>query len=206
MLLRKNIIVAWVSTWALLLSPVVLRAGVPTEQVRQTADRVLSVLQDSRLKSADRQKERREQLRQIIGSRFDFGEMAKRSLGSNWQKANNEDQRQFVELFTELLEKSYADQIESYNGEKIVYGRENVSQDQADVDTKIVTKKGEEIAITYKLRSAAGDWKVYDVVIENVSLVNNFRSQFNRILANASFAELLKKLQSKSVEIKPVRG
>jgi len=206
MLLRKNIIVAWVSTWALLLSPVVLRAGVPTEQVRQTADRVLSVLQDSRLKSADRQKERREQLRQIIGSRFDFGEMAKRSLGSNWQKANNEDQRQFVELFTELLEKSYADQIESYNGEKIVYGRENVSQDQADVDTKIVTKKGEEIAVTYKLRSAAGDWKVYDVVIENVSLVNNFRSQFNRILANASFAELLKKLQTKSVEIKPVRG
>jgi len=206
MLLRKNIIVAWVSTWALLLSPVVLRAGVPTEQVRQTADRVLSVLQDSRLKSADRQKERREQLRQIIGSRFDFGEMAKRSLGSNWQKANNEDQRQFVELFTELLEKSYADQIESYNGEKIVYGRENVSQDQADVDTKIVTKKGEEIAVIYKLRSAAGDWKVYDVVIENVSLVNNFRSQFNRILANASFAELLKKLQSKSVEIKPVRG
>jgi len=206
MLLRKNIIVAWVSTWALLLSPVVLRAGVPTEQVRQTADRVLSVLQDSRLKSADRQKERREQLRQIIGSRFDFGEMAKRSLGSNWQKANNEDQRQFVELFTELLEKSYADQIESYNGEKIVYGRENVSQDQADVDTKIVTKKGEEIAVIYKLRSAAGDWKVYDVVIENVSLVNNFRSQFNRILANASFAELLKKLQTKSVEIKPVRG
>ena len=206
MLLRKNIIVGWISTWALLLSPVVLRAGVPTEQVRQTADRVLSVLQDSRLKSADRQKERREQLRQIIGSRFDFGEMAKRSLGSNWQKANNEDQRQFVELFTELLEKSYADQIESYNGEKIVYGRENVSQDQADVDTKIVTKKGEEIAVIYKLRSAAGDWKVYDVVIENVSLVNNFRSQFNRILANASFAELLKKLQTKSVEIKPVRG
>jgi len=206
MLLRKNIIVAWVSTWALLLSPVVLRAGVPTEQVRQTADRVLSVLQDSRLKSADRQKERREQLRQIIGSRFDFGEMAKRSLGSNWQKANNEDQRQFVELFAELLEKSYADQIESYNGEKIVYGRENVSQDQADVDTKIVTKKGEEIAVTYKLRSAAGDWKVYDVVIENVSLVNNFRSQFNRILANESFGELLKKLQTKSVEIKPVRG
>jgi len=206
MLSGKKIILAALATWALLLSPVVLRAGVPTDQVRQTADRVLSVLQDSRLKSADKQKERRDQIRQIIGNRFDFGEMAKRSLGSNWQKANNEDQRQFVELFTELLEKSYADQIESYNGEKIAYGRENVSQDQADVDTKIMTKKGEEIAVTYKLRSAAGDWKVYDVVIENVSLVNNFRSQFNRILANASFAELLKKLQSKSVEIKPVRG
>jgi phospholipid transport system substrate-binding protein len=203
---RKNIIAALLATCLLTLSPAAVRAGVPTEQVRQTADQVLSVLQDSRLKSADKQKERREQLRQIIGSRFDFGEMAKRSLGSNWQKVNNDEQRQFVELFTELLEKSYADQIESYDGEKIVYGRENVSQDQADVDTKILTKKGEQISVNYKLRSAGNDWKVYDVVIENISLVNNFRSQFNRILANASFAELLKKLQSKSVEIKPARG
>ncbi len=127
MLARKNIIVALLASCLLTLSPAVLRAGLPTDQVRQTADRVLSVLQDSRLKSADKQKERRDQIRQIIGSRFDFGEMAKRSLGSNWQKANNEDQRQFVELFTELLEKSYADQIESYNGEKIVYGRENIN-------------------------------------------------------------------------------
>ena len=132
--------------------------------------------------------------------------MAKRSLGSNWQKGNNDEQRQFVQLFTELLEKSYSDQIESYDGEKIVYGRENINQDQADVDTKIVTKKGEQISVNYKLRSAGNDWKVYDVVIENISLVNNFRSQFNRVLANASFAELLKKLQSKSVEIKPVRS
>ncbi|HEY3151936.1 MAG TPA: ABC transporter substrate-binding protein [Candidatus Binatia bacterium] len=203
---RKNIIAALLATCLLTLSPAVLRAGVPTDQVRQTADRVLSVLQDSRLKSADKQKERRDQIRQIVASRFDFAEMAKRSLGSNWQKVNNDEQRQFVELFTELLEKSYADQIESYDGEKIVYGRENVSQDQADVDTKILTKKGEQISVNYKLRSAGNDWKVYDVVIENISLVNNFRSQFNRILANASFAELLKKLQSKSVEIKPVRS
>jgi phospholipid transport system substrate-binding protein len=206
MLNRKTVCAVVSSVFLLVLIPDSLRAGVPTEQVRQTADQVLSVLQDSRLKSADKQKERREQIRQIIAGRFDFGEMAKRSLGSNWQKANNDEQRQFVELFRELLEKSYADQIESYDGEKIVYGRESVSQDQADVDTKIVTKKGEQISINYKLRSAGNDWKVYDVVIENISLVNNFRSQFNRILANASFAELLKKLQSKSVEIKPVRG
>jgi phospholipid transport system substrate-binding protein len=206
MIERKNIIAALLATCLLTLNPAALRAGVPTEQVRQTADRVLSVLQDSRLKSADKQKERRDQIRQIVASRFDFAEMAKRSLGSNWQKVNNDEQRQFVELFTELLEKSYADQIESYDGEKIVYGRENVSQDQADVDTKILTKKGEQISVNYKLRSAGNDWKVYDVVIENISLVNNFRSQFNRILANASFAELLRKLQSKSVEIKPVRS
>jgi phospholipid transport system substrate-binding protein len=203
---QRNIIVALLATGLLTLTPAALRAGVPTDQVRQTADRVLSVLQDSRLKSPDKQQERRAQIRQIVANRFDFGEMAKRSLGSNWQKISNDDRREFVELFTELLEKSYADQIESYNGEKIVYGRENVSQDQADVNTKIVTKKGEEIAVNYKLRSNGGDWKVYDVVIEDISIVNNFRSQFNRILANASFADLLKKLQSKSVEIKPARG
>jgi phospholipid transport system substrate-binding protein len=206
MLNQRNIIVTLLVTGLLMLSPAVLRAGVPTDQVRQTADRVLSVLQDSRLKSSDKQQERRAQIRQIVANRFDFPEMAKRSLGSNWQKISNDDRREFVELFTELLEKSYADQIESYNGEKIVYGRENVSQDQADVNTKIVTKKGEEIAVNYKLRSNGGDWKVYDVVIEDISIVNNFRSQFNRILANASFADLLKKLQSKSVEIKPARG
>jgi phospholipid transport system substrate-binding protein len=206
MLNSKNIIVALLATGLLTLSPAALRAGVPTDQVRQTADRVLSVLQDSRLKSPDKQQERRAEIRQIIANRFDFAEMAKRSLGSNWQKVSDDERREFVELFTELLEKSYADQIESYNGEKIVYGRENISQDQADVDTKIVTKKGEQIAVNYKLRSNAGDWKVYDVVIEDISIVNNFRSQFNRILANASFAELLKKLQSKSVEIKPARG
>jgi phospholipid transport system substrate-binding protein len=206
MLNSKNIIVALLAAGLLTLSPAALRAGVPTDQVRQTADRVLSVLQDSRLKSPDKQQERRAQIRQIIANRFDFAEMAKRSLGSNWQKVSDDERREFVELFTELLEKSYADQIESYNGEKIVYGRENVSEDQADVNTKIVTKKGEQIAVNYKLRSNAGDWKVYDVVIEDISIVNNFRSQFNRILANAPFAELLKKLQSKSVEIKPVRG
>jgi phospholipid transport system substrate-binding protein len=206
MLNRRNIIVVLLTTGLLTLSPAALRAGVPTDQVRETADRVLSVLQDSRLKSPDKQQERRAQIRQIIANRFDFAEMAKRSLGSNWQKVSNDERREFVELFTELLEKSYADQIESYNGEKIVYGRENVSQDQAEVNSKIVTKKGEEVAVNYKLRSEGGDWKVYDVIIADISIVNNFRSQFNRILANASFAELLKKLQSKSLEIKPARG
>src|SRR5574341_2209046 len=126
--------------------------------------------------------------------------MAKRSLGPHWQRQNGEEQLQFVRLFTELLEKSYSDQIESYDGEKILYGRENVAQDQAEVDTKIVTKKGEQISVNYKLRAAGGDWKVYDVVIENISLVNNFRSQFSRILATSSFDELLRKLRAKGLE------
>ena len=185
--------------------PADLRAGAPTDQVRQTADQVLALLQDARFKGADKESQRRQRLRQIIGTRFDFEEMAKRSLGANWRRVSREEQQRFVQLFTSLLEKSYADQIESYNGEKIAYGREKVANDRAEVDSKIVTQKGQEFSLNYKLRSAGGDWKVYDVVIEDISLVNNYRSQFNRLLAKNTFADLLKKLEEKSPEIHDVR-
>ena len=176
------------------------KAGIPSEQVRQTADKVLSILQDPRLKAGDKKKERRDQLRQVISARFDFNEMAKRSLGQHWQRRGIEEQRQFVQVFTDLLEQSYAAQIESLNGEKIVYGRENQDRNHAEVDTRVVTSKGEEFSVNYKLHSADGEWKVYDVVIENISLVNNYRSQFNRVLANSSFAEFLRKLREKTFD------
>jgi phospholipid transport system substrate-binding protein len=181
-----------------------LRAGAPTDQVRQTAEQLLALLQDPQFKGPDKESQRRKRLRQVIGNRFDFDEMAKRSLGANWRRVSSEEQRRFVQLFTDLLEKSYADQIESYNGEKIVYSREKVAQNNAEVDSKIITKKGQEIAVNYKLRSAGGDWKVYDVVIEDISLVNNYRSQFNRILGKSTFNELLKRLEAKSPEIQDV--
>lgn len=193
---------AWMIAIVYLLVPVPLSAGAPTDQTRATADKVLSILTNPELKSEAKKKERRDQLRQAIYPRFDFTEMAKRSLGSHWQRRTPEEQQQFVKLFTELLERSYVDAIESYNGEKIAYGRENQDNNRAEVLTKVVTKKGEEFSINYNLHLAGGEWKVYDIVIENVSLVNNYRSQFNRILANNSFGELLKKLQEKTPEIK----
>lgn len=180
--------------------PVPAKAGIPSDQVRQTADKVLLILQDPRLKAADKKNERRGQLRQVISARFDFNEMAKRSLGQHWPRRSAEEQRQFVQLFTDLLEQSYADQIESFKGEKIVYGRENQDRDHAEVDTRVVTTKGEEFSVNYKLLSAGREWKVYDVVIENISLVNNYRSQFNRVLANSSFAEFLRKMQEKNFD------
>jgi phospholipid transport system substrate-binding protein len=192
--------------FAVLLGPAEVFAGAALEQVKQTADRMQSLLQDPQLKTGDRQQERREKIRQLLAARFDFTEMAKRSLGSYWQRASVEEQQRFIKLFTDLLERSYAGQIESYDGEKIVYGREAVREGQAEVDTKIITKKGEEIAVNYKLQNNRGQWKVYDVVIENISIVNNYRSQFNRILANASFSDLLQKLESKSIDAKAVRS
>ena len=131
----------------LVLLPDPSRAGIPADQVRQTADKVLMILQDPRLKAADKKKERRDQLRQVLSARFDFNEMAKSSLGQHWQRRSAEEQRRFVQLFTDLLERSYADQIESFNGEKVLYGRENQDRDHAEVDTRVVTNKGEDFSV-----------------------------------------------------------
>ena len=189
---------------SLLLLALPADAGAPTEQTRATVDKVLSILNNPELRSAAHKSERREQLRAVIYPRFDFAEMAKRSLGPQWSRRSPQEQREFVRLFTEVLENSYVDQIESYNGEKITYTRENLDNDHAEVFTKVVTKKGEEFSVNYILRSVDGEWKVYDVVIENISLVNNYRSQFNHILAKASFDELLRKLQAKAPDISGV--
>lgn len=172
-------------------SPSPVWAGVATEQIRDTVDRVVAVIQDPSFKAANKQTERRDRLRQVIGARFDFNEMAKRSLGSNWQRRTAEEQREFASLFTALLEKAYADQIEAFHGDKIVFGRERLEQNYAEVESKVITTKREEFTVNYKLIGADGDWKVYDVVFGDVSLINNYRSQFNRILSKGSFADLL---------------
>jgi phospholipid transport system substrate-binding protein len=178
------------------------RAGAPTDQTRQTVDKVFAIIGDPALKPAAKQQERREKLRQVIFPRFDFTEMAKRSLGPHWNRISPQQQQEFVKVFTGLLENAYAEQIEASEGEKVRYTREQIDGDSAQVFTKVITPKGEEIAINYKLHDVGGDWRVYDVVVENISLVNNYRSQFNRVLANASFDELMRKMQQKSPDVK----
>ncbi len=187
-------------------TPAQLMAGLPTDQVRQTADKVLLILQDPRLKSTDMREERKNQLRQVISTRFDFQTMAQSSLGPHWQRRGAEERRDFVELFTDLVERTYADQIADYDGEKIAYGRETQDKDFAEVDTKIITNKGQEFSVNYKLRSSDREWKVYDVVIENISLVNNYRSQFHRVLANSSFDELLRRMREKQFAAPQTKG
>ena len=171
----------------------------PIEQVKKTVDRVTEILQEPGANVNTRKAERRQAIRQTLMPRFDFAEMAKRSLGNNWKNLDGK-QTEFVSVFTDFIERSYMSALESYKGEKIIYLRERVDQNFAEVDTQIVPAKGEPLAVNYRLRLVEGDWKVYDVVIENISLVNNFRSQFNRILASASFDELLKKLREKGSE------
>jgi len=176
-----------------------LRAESITAQIKETVDYVVEILKRPETPSGWKKKDRRERLREVIAQRFDFEEMAKRSLGHHWQR-NAARKDEFVPVFTRFAQDSYLNSIESYKNEKILYTRERVDRDFAQVDTKVITGKGDEIPIDYRLHSVGGKWKVYDVVIENVSLVNNYRSQFNRILATASFDDLIKRLQEKTPE------
>jgi ABC-type transport system involved in resistance to organic solvents, auxiliary component len=166
------------------------------EQVKATIDQVIEVLRDPKLQGAGKKAERREKLRQIVLPRFDFAEMAKRALGNNWNRYPDK-QQEFVTAFKQLLEETYADQIELAGGDKVVYLNERTEKDYAEVDTKVISSKGEETLMTYKLHPVDSDWKVFDIVVENISIVNNYRSQFNRVLSNASLDELIKRIKDK---------
>ena len=173
------------------------RAGVPTDQIRATVGRVLIILNDRKLNSDGAKEARRSELSKAIFPRFDFEEMAKRSLGSEWRRRAPAEQEEFIRLFTELLKDSYVDSIESYRGNKVVYRRESQDGDYADVGTKIMNERGDEFTIDYRLTLEGSEWKVYDVIVENISIVNNYRSQFRRILGRSSFAQLLQTIRDK---------
>ncbi len=173
-------------------------AAPPTEQIRSTVDRAIIVLKDPGLKPQAKSKERREELKKILFARFDFTEMAKRALAADWRRRTPQEQEEFVALFTELLERAYAEIIESYSDEKIIYIGERLDGRYADVSSKVLTRNGEEYSINYRAHLVNGEWRVYDIVAENISVVNNFRSQFSRVIANSSYEELVRRLREKA--------
>jgi phospholipid transport system substrate-binding protein len=175
-------------------------AATPKEEIQSAIEKVVAILKDPKLKSEAKKQERLEQLRQVIFPKFDFTEMAKRSLGANWQRRSPEEQREFAKVFTQMIEGSYIDNLDSYNGEKVTVTGEKQDQGFAQVSTKIVANNGEEFSVDYKLYQSGNDWKVYDVVIENVSIVNNYRSQFNRVIARSSFEDLMRRMKDKQFE------
>jgi len=181
----------------LFMQPVSVAAGAPGDQVRQSVDKLLAILADPRLKQESKKNERREELKKVIYQRFDFTEMARRSLGPEWRRHTPEEQKEFVKLFTDLLERAYLEQIESYNGEKVRYLSEQEDHSYAEVQTKLVDNRGQEFSINYRLHNVNGDWKVYDVVGEDISLVNNYRAQFSRVLASSSYQELVHRMKGK---------
>lgn len=203
MMRRSRIVAIGLLFLALALGAEIADAGVATDQIKSTVDKAIIVLKDPRLKPSAKTTERRDQLKQILYARFDFTEMARRALGANWRRRTPQEQEEFVRLFTDILERAYADIIEGYTNEKIIYFNERVDGTYADVGSKILTSKGEEYSIYYKAHLVSNEWKVYDVVAENISLVNNYRSQFNRVIANSSYEELIRRLRDKAAFAAP---
>lgn len=180
-----------------ILLPALSRAGDPTDQVRGTVDKVLTIVRSTHPTLQAQIEAQRAKLIEVIYPRFDFAEMAKRSLGRHWVGRTPEEQREFVTIFAAMLGKSYADNIESYTSQNVLYTRETEDQSYAEVDTKIITETRPPVTINYKLHSINNEWKVYDLVIEDISVVNNYRSQFDRVIARSSFEELVRTMKDK---------
>jgi phospholipid transport system substrate-binding protein len=175
-------------------------SAAPLDDVKKTVDEVVRIVADKDMKKSEQK--RRQLLKKTIGTIFDYNEMAKRSLGKNWNPLTPEEKVHFADLFAALLENSYAGKIESYNNEKIVYVKELLDGDHAEIKSKVVTAKRDEFTLDYRMSRQNGRWMAYDVVIEGISLVSNYRSQFSRIIKTSGYAGLLKKLEGKNNELK----
>ncbi len=178
-----------------LLSAVSALAAGPLETVKANAEKVLAVLRDKNLN----EEPKKEKLRAYYREMIDEVELSRRTLGANWGKLNPAQQREFMDLYRQILEKAYADKIFSYDysGAKLVFGKETMlSQNRAEVETKSVTPS-QEVPVTYRVVLKDGAWKVYDVVIENVSLIQNYRSQFTSILAKNTPDQMIEILKEK---------
>jgi len=174
-------------------------AGV-TDDVKKTVEELFRICADKDLQKHDQQ--RRLVLKKVINTIFDYSEMAKLTLGRHWNPRTPNERTQFTDLFSSLLDNSYISKIESYNNEQIVYLKETIDGKYAEIKSKVVTEKRDEYTLDYRLLNENGKWMVYDIVIEGVSLVSNYRTQFNRIINNSGYNELVKKLQTKSSELK----
>lgn len=184
-----------------LLSVQAAAGGPATEQVKSTIDEVIRILSDKEMKKPERAEERRRLLEKVIGERFSYEEMSRRALGAHWNKLDEAKRKEFVTLFQRHLSKAYAGKIEGYKGEQIHFLNERLEEGFAEVRSKIVTEKVE-IPLDYRLINKSGDWRVYDVIVDGVSLVNNYRGQFNRIIRSSSYEDLVEKLRKKSEDLK----
>jgi phospholipid transport system substrate-binding protein len=175
-------------------------AGAPMATVEINVKKVLDVLRDPKLKGPQAKEAKKEKLRVIYKGMFDEVEFSRRTLSRNWTKFSSDQQKEFVVLFEQVLEKAYIDKILDYSNEKVDFYKENmISDNQAEIQTKVVTSS-KEIPIYYRVTLKDGNWRVYDVVVENVSLVQNYRTQFNDILSNKTPEQLLEILRKKVKE------
>ena len=177
-------------------APAPARAGAPTDQLKASVDQIVRVLEDPGLRVQARARDRRAAIRKEAEVVFDFTETAKRALGRHWQGLSEKDRQEFTRLFTDLIERAYISKIERYSGERITYAGESVDAGLATVRTRFVTKQGTEVPVDYRMHERGDRWLVYDVSVEGVSLVNNYRTQFDKIIQSSSYAELVRRMKA----------
>lgn len=202
--MRKFINKTWTLIALIMLSLVVsdAMAAEPLQVAKEVIEQALGILNNPAYAGPAQKEQRRRLVKQIVDRRFDYREMAKRSLGPTWSKLNNSQRDEFVRLFADLLEASYSDKIDRYAKHvKVDYTGQSLDDGYAEVRT-VVVRPNDRIPLTYRLFNASGSWMIYDVVIEGVSLVSNYRSQFARVIHQSSYAELVRRLRTKMNEQK----
>jgi phospholipid transport system substrate-binding protein len=190
---RNFVFTSWLAMLLLAAGCRFALAGEPTEAIRGAIDRSVEVLKNGKLRDRNERAQVIDRLRQILYPQFDFREMAMRSLGSHWRALDAQQQKEFVAVFTKLLEKNYANDIDLYDGQQVIYTGETIDGDYAVVDSRLIAKDKQKYTVSYKLHKVDGN-----VVAENISVVNNYREQFNRTILNSSFPELLTTMKQKA--------
>jgi phospholipid transport system substrate-binding protein len=171
-------------------------AGPLTDQFKGDLERVLSAIEETGKNGMDASR-RHDAIRSVAEPMFDWREMASRSLGVHWQARSEAERTEFVDLFRDLIQRSYITQVERYTGEPVRFTGEKVDGNLGLVNTRVVTRQSKEVPIDYRLLNRDGRWRVYDVLVEGVSLIGNFRTQFDKVIRTSGYAELVQRLKAK---------
>jgi phospholipid transport system substrate-binding protein len=200
-LLKRNIYIVTMILALFLVLPYSALASTPTEQVREKADKVLKILNDPALKN--NKEKRRDMVTNIVEEMIDWPEVGRRALAIHWRKRTPEERKEFTTLFRDLLKRTYSDKLDLYAGESIIYDSEKIEGTRAVVKTRMINKKkGEEASVEYRLIKKGDQWLGYDLVIEGISAVNNYRVQFNEVITNSSYENLIKKMKNREFRLK----
>ncbi len=175
-------------------------SGEPTEQIRETSDKIIAIVSNHDLNRTDRAEEKRQLIRQAVDERFKWDEMCRRALGRHWVKRTQEEKKEFRDLFAKLLERTYLEKVEGYSGEEVIYEGETIDGKYAVVKVEIVTQKKTDIPVHYKVVKDGNQWFIYDISVNGISLINNYRAQFNSIIVKSSYEDLIDKLRLKVSE------
>jgi phospholipid transport system substrate-binding protein len=201
-----SVIVLLLSAWLSAgMSTAVLAAPDPTEQLRPFVDKILGILTEETLQGEENRGKRRVKVMDVAHERFDFEEMSKRVLGSQWRQLSNSEQGQFVDLFTKLLEHAYIGKIENYSKQKVVFKGQRIKGDRAQVETELVDKEMV-LPVSYIMILKGSEWMAYDIVVEGVSLIRNYMEQFREIIRKDGYASLVKQIEDKVHELEANAG